>query len=70
MKIIYYTEQGQTWDMVARAVYGNEGYVDFLMKNNPKQLDYFVFPKGIGLNIVEISEELEDMPPWRCEDGS
>lgn len=61
----YVTTQGQTWDMIAKEVYGDESYTSFLMENNPKALDYFVFPHGVVLVIPEKPEEQEVMPDWR-----
>ncbi|MBQ9699486.1 MAG: tail protein X [Lachnospiraceae bacterium] len=61
----YITTQGQTWDMIAKEVYGDESYTSFLMENNPKALDYFVFPRGVILVIPEKPEEQEVMPDWR-----
>ena len=61
----YVTIQGQTWDMIAKEVYGSEAYTSFLMANNPKALDYFVFPSGVVLTILDKPEEKDDMPDWR-----
>lgn len=61
----YITTQGQTWDMIAKEVYGDESYTSFLMENNPKALDYFVFPSGVTLMIPEKPEEEDEMPDWR-----
>ena len=61
----YVTTQGQTWDMIAKEVYGDESYTSFLMESNPKALDYFIFPYGVVLVIPEKPEEQEVMPDWR-----
>lgn len=61
----YSTVSGDTWDMIAKAVYGEERYAALLMEANPKLLDYFVFPEGIILVIPEVPEESADMPDWR-----
>ncbi len=35
----YRTIQGDTWDMIAKKVYGNEKYLDYLMAHNFSLLD-------------------------------
>lgn len=61
----YTTIQGDTWDKISAEVYGSESYTSLLMENNPKILDYFVFPAGIVLVVPEMPEEKDDMPDWR-----
>ncbi len=61
----YKSKQGQTWDMIAKEVYGNELYADFLMKNNKNLLDYFVFPEGICIIILPLQKSTENTPSWR-----
>lgn len=62
----YKTIQGDTWDIIAKKVYGKEKYLDYLMKNNYELLEYFIFPAGIELNIPELPEETNsDLPKWR-----
>jgi phage tail protein X len=60
------------WDSVSLKVYGNEKYIDKLIKANFKYREEAVFPAGIVLNIPEIPEDLcltEDyqIPKWRTE---
>lgn len=62
---MYKTIQGQTWDQVAKEVYGVEIYAGILMAANPKQLDIFVFPAGIELNTPEVVAKNVNLPPWR-----
>ena len=61
----YTTIQGDTWDRISKEVYGSESYTSLLMENNPKLLDYFVFPAGIVLAIPEKPEERNEVPDWR-----
>lgn len=65
----YTTIQGQTWDMIALAVYGSELYAGYLMSQNVKLLDYFIFPEGIILNTPNLpdSEATVEQPDWRNE---
>lgn len=62
----YRTVQGDTWDLIAKKVYGDEKKLDVLMGNNFALLDYTVFPASILVNIPEIgSTERQGWPEWR-----
>lgn len=62
----YRTNSGDTWDIVAKEVYGSESYASFLMSNNQNLLEYFVFPEDVQLNIVDLPEEDNStLPKWR-----
>jgi phage tail protein X len=62
----YTTVQGDTWDIIAKEVYGKEKYADYLMANNFLALDTFIFSEGTVLNTPDLPEEKDgDLPPWR-----
>lgn len=61
----YRTIQGDTWDKIAKSVYGEEVYAGQLMAANRKLLDFFVFPSGVVVETPEINKESTDFPPWR-----
>lgn len=62
----YTTVQGDTWDIIARKVYGDEKYAGYLMENNKLLLEYMIFPGGITMDIPELTEETDpDLPIWR-----
>lgn len=61
----YTTIQGDTWDMIAKKVYGDESYTSLLMESNQKLLDYFIFPAGIVVTVPELPEETDTLPEWR-----
>lgn len=62
----YRTIQGDTWDMIAKKVYGAERHLDYLMASNFELLDYFIFPAGIVVKVPELPAEMsEDLPSWR-----
>ena len=62
----YTTVQGDTWDIIAKKVYGNEKYAGNLMEHNRLLLEYMIFPGGITLDIPELTEETDpDLPIWR-----
>lgn len=62
----YSTIQGDTWDIIAKKIYGFEKHADFLMEHNYDLLDYVIFPAGIIVNTPEMEETLTyDLPEWR-----
>lgn len=65
MATVYKTRSGDVWDSIAKEVYGSETYTSFLMSNNQKHLNYFVFPEGITLVIKDKPEEVSELPDWR-----
>lgn len=68
MSDTYITISGDTWDIVAYKVYGNEMYMDMLIKANMEYKDIYIFPAGINLFLPEIDIEVsETLPPWKQE---
>lgn len=65
MAKIYETISGDTWDVIAKKVYGNELHTSFLMANNQEHLGCFVFPDGIILKIEDMPEKKGTLPDWR-----
>ena len=66
----YITVSGDTWDVIARKVYGDELKADHLMKEarNFPVLDYQVFPAGVTVCVPVISDAeaiSDDLPDWR-----
>ena len=62
----YKTIQGDTWDIIAKKVYGAEKHLDYLMANNFSLLDYYIFPAGITVSTPELpSYSTEELPVWR-----
>lgn len=62
---MYKTVQGQTWDNIAREVYGSEMCAGELMAANPQLLGTFVFPEGVVMQTPEIDTQDLTLPPWR-----
>ena len=62
---MYVTRMGECWDEVAKAVYGSEKYIGYLMQNNMPLLDTAVFSAGTILNTPSLPKEEENLPPWR-----
>ena len=66
MAKVYKTKSGDTWDIIAKEVYGDELYNSFLMGNNQQHLGYFVFPEGVLLEIKDKPDKDDDfLPDWR-----
>lgn len=62
----YITRSGDTWDSIAKQVYGSEWHADHLMQQNGKLLAYFVFPAGIELQTPALPARRDAaLPPWR-----
>ncbi len=61
----YTTVQGDTWDTIAKKVYGKEECADLLMAGNWRLLEIFVFSEGAQINIPERKKENIELPPWR-----
>ena len=62
----YTTVSGDTWDIVAYKAYGNEMYMDTLIKANIEYKDTYIFPAGVVLTLPEIELTVsESMPTWK-----
>lgn len=62
---IYTTIQGDTWDIIAFKVYGNEKYMTALAEANPAYCDVVFFSAGVELIAPDIAKPLLDLPPWK-----
>ncbi len=64
----YTTKSGDTWDVIAKEVYGTEYHADKLMAANPEQINTFIFSAGTILNVPALEEERDGLlPPWKFE---
>lgn len=62
----YTTVSGDTWDIVAYKAYGNEMYMDTLIKANIEYKDTYIFPAGVVLTLPEIELTVsESLPLWK-----
>ena len=63
---IYTTTQGDTWDIIALKVYGDEKYMGQLLKANPKYINIIFFGAGIEVICPDIdTEDIQNLPPWK-----
>ena len=66
MSDTYTTIAGDTWDSIAYKVWGNEMYMDTLIKANLGHKDTFMFSAGVTLTLPEITAEVsKTLPPWK-----
>ena len=62
----YTTVSGDTWDIVAYKAFGNEMYMNTLIKANIEYKDTYIFPAGVVLTLPEIELTVsESLPPWK-----
>ncbi len=64
----YVTKSGDTWDVIAKKVYGSEYHADALMAANHDHIETFLFSAGVELNTPALPEERNGLlPPWKFE---
>lgn len=64
----YTTRSGDTWDRIAKEVYGSEYHADLLMAANREHIETFVFSAGVELSTPGLTEERNGLlPPWKFE---
>lgn len=63
----YIARQGQLWDQIALEMYGTEMKASFLLEHNQELTDILIFEGGerVRVPIIEESETLQSLPPWR-----
>lgn len=70
MASTYITKQGDTWDLMAYDLYGDEKYMRYLLEANWPLLDTLVFSSGTKILVPDLPEEAdEDKPFWRVKAG-
>lgn len=66
MAATYETKQGDTWDLMAYDLYGDEKYMRYLIEANLPLLDIIIFSSGVRIYVPDLPEETdEDLPFWR-----
>lgn len=64
----YITKSGDTWDIIAKAVYGSEYQADTLMAANQEHIGTFMFRAGVALATPALTEKKDGLlPPWKYE---
>lgn len=63
------THQGDTWDILAKKIYGDEHFMTELINANIHFRKTVIFSSGVVLNVPEIdttSKAYEaNLPPWK-----
>jgi phage tail protein X len=63
---LYTTVDGDTFDIIALAFYGDEHYSTEIMKANPEFVGCVVFSSGTDLKVPIIeSPASSTLPPWK-----
>jgi phage tail protein X len=62
----YTTMQGDTWDVLARDIYGSEKLAYVIQQANPEYLPLIFFPAGLVLTIPQTPPLATAQPraPW------
>ena len=64
--MFYETQLGDTWDVIAKNIYGDEKYADYVMENNPTLIATSIFSAGTLVWIPDLPpDEVEELPEWR-----
>ena len=65
----YTTQQGDTWDTIAKRAYGDEHYMDAIIRANIWHRKTVIFPYGVSLLLPDIdtasSSYDTNLPPWK-----
>lgn len=70
----YTTVAQNTWDVIAKKLYGSEAFIDQLIRANLQHRKTVFFSAGVVLNAPDIDTEsaefAENLPPWKRSEGS
>lgn len=70
----YTTVAQDTWDVIAKKLYGSEAFIDQLIRANLQHRKTVFFSAGVVLNAPDIDTEsaefAENLPPWKRSEGS
>jgi len=64
---IYTTKQGDTWDLIAFKIWGDEYLCGKLMDENIDHVSTVIFSAGVVLKVPEVEKvsQTESLPPWK-----
>ncbi|QNM15519.1 tail protein X [Fusobacterium hominis] len=63
----YTTVPGDTWDLVAFKIFGDERFTGQLLKSNPSLTKLVILPPGLIIKLPKLNntdENMEVSPPW------
>lgn len=62
----YTTRQGDTWDGIAHLVFGNEAYMQAMLRLNLQHVGTLVFDGGVLLELPDrVAYVPPGLPPWK-----
>jgi len=63
----YSTVQGDTFDIISKRVYQDEGFCGQIMESNPQHMETVIFSAGVLLDIPDrpAPSPADNLPPWR-----
>ncbi|HYE80879.1 MAG TPA: tail protein X [Clostridia bacterium] len=62
----YETAEGDTFDIISLAFYGDEHYSTEIMKSNPDHVGTIIFSSGVSIKIPVIEQPAAStLPPWK-----
>ena len=68
------TQAGDTWDRLAKKLYGDERFMDRLIKANLSYRMTVIFSSGVVLNVPDVdaasSGEDVNLPRWKRRRGN
>ena len=68
MATTYITRQGDAWDTIAKRLYGDERYMDKLVRANIEHRKTVLFSYGVKLTVPDVStvtSASDSLPPWK-----
>lgn len=67
----YKTISGDTWDLIAYNLYGDEKYMRNLIEANPKLCNVLRFDSGTEITVPDLPQEnRDDLPFWHSTDDN
>ncbi len=67
------TISGDTWDILSKRAYGDERFMDVLMRANITHRKAAIFRAGVVLSVPDIDtsiiENQTNLPPWKRTGG-
>lgn len=67
------TISGDTWDILSKRTYGDERFMDVLIRANITHRKAGIFPAGVVLTVPDIDtsviENATNLPPWKATGG-
>lgn len=62
----YITIQGDTWDLIAYKLYGDEKHMKCLIEANWSYINIMQFSAGTVLNVPDLPKDIDENAPfWR-----